>query len=244
MAQTSTSSSSDAELPPARPRSPRGNLLRPGWPEIAVGFVGLAVVALGLGSQLQRLHLDPVVHGLILTALAGVGGIAGFAAAVALRIRDLSAFGVRRTSGRWILIALGAGVVAFALKSLAILAWIQLFGEGENVQSPYAAGGSGGVASLILATAFLALLTPLGEELIFRGVLTNALLRHGPVIGVVGSALIFALTHGVNTVFPAAIVVGLITAEIFRRSGSIWPAVIVHAVHNLPTVPALVIAAG
>ena len=97
---------------------------------------------------------------------------------------------------------------------------------------------------MILATAFLTLLTPLGEELIFRGVLTNALLRHGPVIAVVGSALVFAVTHGINTVFPAALVVGLITAEIFRRSGSIWPAVIVHAVHNLPTVPALVAAAG
>ncbi|MEG3881955.1 CPBP family intramembrane metalloprotease [Microcoleus sp. herbarium7] len=37
-------------------------------------------------------------------------------------------------------------------------------------------------------------------------------------------------------VFPAAVVVGLATAEIFRRSGSIWTAVIVHVVFNLPTI--------
>lgn len=225
---------------PTRPDQP----LRPGWPEIAVGLVGLAVVGLGLGSQLWRLGLHPVVYGLIFTALSGLGGIAGFAAAVAVRIRILGAFGVRRTSGRWILIAIGAGVAAFVLKSLAIWVWIQFFGEGETVQAPYAVGGSGGLLSLILATAFLSLLTPLGEELLFRGVIANALLRYGPIIGVVGSALLFAVAHGLNTVFPAALVVGLITAEIFRRSGSIWPAVIVHAVHNLPTVPFLVAAAA
>ena len=226
---------------PTRPDQP----LRPGWPEIAVGLVGLAVVGLGLGSQLWRLGLPPVVYGPIFTALSGLGGIAGFAAAVAVRIRTLGAFGVRRTSWRWILIAVGAGVAAFVLKSLAIRVWIELFGEGETVQAPYAAGGSGGIVSLVLATAFLSLLTPLGEEeLLFRGVITNALLRYGPILGVVGSALLFAVAHGLNTVFPAALVVGLVAAEIFRRSGSVWPAVVVHAVHNLPTVPFLVAAAA
>ena len=88
------------------------------------------------------------------------------------------------------------------------------------------------------------MLTPLGEELLFRGVVTTALLRYGPIVAVVGSAVIFAVAHGFNTVFPAALVVGLITAEIYRRSGSIWPAVVVHAVHNLPTVPVLVATAA
>ena len=244
MSQISSSSSPPSGVSPAqisaRPDAPP----RPGWPEVAVGLVGLAVVGLGLGSQLGRLGLPPVVHGLVFTALAGLGGITGFAAAVAVRIRTPGAFGLRRTSWRWILIAIGAGVAAFALKTMAIWVWIRVFGEGENIQAPYAAAGSGGLLSLILATAFLSLLTPLGEELLFRGVIANALLRYGPIIGVVGSALLFAVTHGLNTVFPAALVVGLITAEIFRRSGSVWPAVIVHAVHNLPTVPFLVAAAA
>lgn len=106
----------------------------------------------------------------------------------------------------------------------------------------YGDGGSGGVLLLVLATVFIGLLTPLGEEFLFRGVLTNALLRYGPFVGVVGSTLIFALAHGVNEVFPAALVTGLIAGEVFRRSGSVWPGVVVHAVVNLPTVPALVLA--
>lgn len=211
-------------------------VLRPSLPEAIVGVVVLSVVGFGGGSQLSRLGLDPVVYGLVFTALAGIAGIAGFAAAVLLRIRSLRPFGVRRVSRRWLLIGVGAGVVAFVLKSLAILVWIQITGDSTNVQAMYGEGGSGGILSLILATVFLGLLTPLGEEFLFRGVITTVLLRHGrPVIAVVGSTLIFAIAHGINTVFPAALVVGLITAEVFRRSGSIWPGLLVHFVFNLPS---------
>jgi hypothetical protein len=125
---------------------------------------------------------------------------------------------------------------------LAVLGWIQLTGNTNNVQGVYAEGGSGGVLSLVLATFFLGIVTPLGEELFFRGVVTNALLCYGSFIGVVGSTVIFALGHGINIVFPAAVVAGLATAEIFRRSGSVWTAVIVHVVFNLPTISAMVAA--
>ena len=55
-------------------------------------------------------------------------------------------------------------------------------------------------------------------------IVTNALLRYDPFAGVMGSTVIFALMHGINNIFPAAVVAGLATAEVFRRSGSIWPA--------------------
>ncbi len=224
-------------------RPAHNRLTRPTLPEAIVGLVVLGVVTFGGGSQLSRLGLDPVVYGLVLTALSGVAGIAGFAAAVLLRIRSLSAFGVRPVSRRWLFIGAGAGLVAFVVKSLAVLAYIEITGNSVPYQTMYAEGGSGGVLSLILATLFISFLTPLGEELLFRGVITTVLLRHGrPVIAVVGSALTFAIAHGI-TVFPAALLVGLITAEIYRRSGSVWPAVVVHIVYNLPQLP-LMVAAG
>jgi uncharacterized protein len=214
----------------------------PGWLEIIVGLVVFAIIGFGVGSQLKRIGLDPVVYGLIFASLSGIAGIAGFAAAVLLRIRSLSAFGVRPVSRRWLLIAVGVGLVAFVLKGLAVLGWIQITGNTNNVQGVYAEGGSGGVLSLVLATVFIAVFSPLGEELLFRGVVTNALLRYGPFVGIVGSTLIFAIGHGINIVFPAAIVAGLATAEIFRRSGSVWPALVVHVVFNLPTIPVMVVA--
>ncbi|MBE8989417.1 CPBP family intramembrane glutamic endopeptidase [Nostoc sp. LEGE 12450] len=215
---------------------------RPGWLEIIVGLVVLAIVGFGVGSLLRRLGFDPVVYGLILTSWTGVATLTAFAVAVRLRIRSLNAFGVRPVSKRWLLIAIGVGLVAFVLKGLAVLGWIQITGNTNNVQGVYAEGGSGGVLSLVLATLFLGIVTPLGEELFFRGVVANALLRYGSFIGVVGSTVIFALCHGINIVFPAAVVAGLATAEVFRRSGSVWTAVIVHVVFNLPTIPVMVAA--
>ncbi|MEP0970196.1 CPBP family intramembrane metalloprotease [Leptolyngbya sp. SLC-A1] len=164
---------------------------RPDWLEVVVGLVVCAIVGYGGGSQLSRLGLDPVVYGLVFTALSGVAGIAGFAAAVLLRIRPLRAFGVRRTSRRWLITGAGAGVVTFVVKGLADLTYIAITGDSSTPQTMYAEGGSGGILSLILATMFLGLLTPLGEELLFRGVVANALLRYGPFIGVVGSTLDF-----------------------------------------------------
>lgn len=215
---------------------------RPGLPEGIVGLIVFSIVGYGGGALLARRGLDPVVLGLIFTALTGVAGIAGFAAAALLRIRSLSAFSVRRVSRWWLLIGVGAGLVAFVVKGLAVMAYTAITGDSSNPQTVYAEGGSGGVLSLILATLFLGLLTPVGEELLFRGVVANVLLRHGPLFGVVSSALIFALMHGINIVFPAALVMGLVGAELLRRSGSVWPAVVVHVVFNLPTVPVMIVA--
>ena len=213
---------------------------RPGWPEIAVGLLVFAVVGFGGGSLIARMDFPPLVIGLIFTGLSGLAGLAGFAAAVRLRIRALAPFGFGPVSRRWLWIGLAAGVFAFFVKGLAVLGYLSLVGSTENPQDIYAMGATGGVGSIILATILLGILTPIGEEFLFRGVLANALLRYGALVGVVGSALIFAVMHGINMVFPAALVAGLVAGEVFRRSGSIWPAVIVHIVFNLPTIPVMV----
>lgn len=215
----------------------------PGWPEIVVGLAGMAVFGFGGVKLLATLNLDSTLYGLILTGWSGVGGIAAFAVAASLRIRSLAPFGIVRTSPRWLLIGLGAGAAATAVKIFVSIAWVLVAGEGSNPQTVYAEGASGGALFLVLAVIFLGLLTPFGEELVFRGILTNALLRYGPVVGVVGSSLIFGLFHGINIILPAAIIAGLFAGEVFRRSGSIWPAVIVHVVFNLPT-PIAMVAVG
>lgn len=213
----------------------------PGWREVALGLAVLAVLGYGGGILISRLAIDPVAIGLMFTALSGVASLAGFFAAF-WRIRWWAAFGIRRTTYRWLFIGVAAGVIAFVIKSIAILVYISLTGESTSPQEIYATGASGGIMTVVLATFFLAVITPIGEEFLFRGVVTTALLRYGPVVGVVGGASIFAVFHGINMVFPAALVVGLIAGEIFRRSGSIWPAVVVHTVVNLPTIPVMVLA--
>ncbi|GAA4210725.1 type II CAAX endopeptidase family protein [Streptosporangium oxazolinicum] len=205
---------------------------RPGWPEIVVGLLAM-VAATAVLPFLGSLGLDAVTYGLILTAWSGIVGLTGFAAAALIRIRSWGAFGVRRTTWRWMGIGVAAGVVAVLLKGLVNYVVINLIGFDADPQGSYYDAAGGGVLPLILTFAFLAVLTPIGEEFLFRGVITNALLRYGPVIGVLSSSVVFAVFHGINLAMTTAFVVGVIAAEVMRRSGSIWPAVVVHAVNNL-----------
>ncbi|WP_208007731.1 CPBP family intramembrane glutamic endopeptidase [Labedella endophytica] len=207
--------------------------LRPGWPEVLVGLALGAAVVLLLVVAPDTVSADPVVWGLILAAAAGVAGLIGFGGAVLTRRRPLQAFAIRRTSGRWILLGIVFGIVAFVLKGLVNTVVSAVAGALEDPQGSYYDAAGGGLLPLVLTFLFLAVLTPIGEEFLFRGVITNALLRYGPLVGVVGSSIIFALFHGINLALPSAFVVGLVAAEVMRRSGSIWPAVIVHSVNNL-----------
>jgi membrane protease YdiL (CAAX protease family) len=217
---------------------------RPGWPEVLLGLAVLAVVAYGTALYLLDLvTLAPVGRGLVVAALSGVAGILGFLAAWGLRIRAFAAFGVRRTTPRWLLIGVGGGLLAFAATRVIGLVIGALGVRPEDVQTEFTDAGSGGIGSLVLSMLFLAVLTPLGEELTYRGVVASALLRYGALVGVVGSALVFAVMHGPNVIFFASLVVGLITGELRRRSGSVWPGVVTHGVNNaLALLVALVVA--
>ncbi|QBI56249.1 CPBP family intramembrane glutamic endopeptidase [Streptomonospora litoralis] len=218
--------------------------VRPGWIEIAVGLLALVASTIVLPFfGPWGLELNDVAYGLVVAAWSGIAGLVGFGAAALVRIRSLGAFGVKRTSWRWMLAGVAGGLVALAAKGAVILAITALTGFDSNPQGMYYDAAGGGVLPLILTFAFLAVLTPIGEEFLFRGVLANALLRYGPVVGVLSSSVVFGLFHGINIVLPAAIVVGIVAAELMRRSGSIWPAVVVHAVNNA-ALPLLVLVTG
>jgi len=206
---------------------------RPGWTEIGAGVAVFLLMSFGGIPLVKALGLDPVVYGLILTAWSGIAGIVGFVVASSLRIRSLTPFGVRRTSWRWLAIGVAGGLIAFVLARLATLLVTLVVGTTADVQKVYTDTGAASPVSLVLTLLFIAVLTPIGEELLFRGVVANALLRYGKVAGILGSAVVFAAVHGPNLAMVTAVIVGLIDAELFRRSGSIWPGVVVHAMNNL-----------
>lgn len=206
---------------------------RPGWPEILVALGVFALVGYGAPPLLRALGIDHYVYALTLAAWSGVAGIIAFTVAARLRARSLPTFGLVRPTWRWVGIAVGAGVVAWVLTRIAAVIWTAVVGTPADVQAVYGEAANAGALSLVLSTLFLAVLTPIGEELVFRGVVTTALLRYGPVVAVVGSAAVFALFHGLSAVLVTAFIVGLVNGELRRRSGSVWPGVIVHVVNNL-----------
>lgn len=78
------------------------------------------------------------------------------------------------------------------------------------------------------------LLAPLSEEIVFRGAVLRSLLRwrENPWVGIVISALLFALIHMNPAQMPHAFLIGLLLGWMYYRTDSIVPGVVYHWVNN------------
>jgi membrane protease YdiL (CAAX protease family) len=80
----------------------------------------------------------------------------------------------------------------------------------------------------VMAIAF----APFAEEYLFRGLLFRALDREwGGWHAVVGSAAFFAIYHPPLSWLPVALL-GIANALLFKKTGRLWPAVLLHMVYN------------
>lgn len=207
--------------------------VRPGWPEIfvALGVYLLMLLALSLFLLLRIPEEQAGLRGIAGMALNGVAGTVALLAAFVIRIRDLTVFGFRRVALRWLLIGAALGVVAVGLSFLIEHVYFSLINE-PNTQADFQAAARAGLLSLLVLVFTGALLTPFGEEVVFRGVIANALNRYGPWAGIVGSAFIFAAVHGPSVIFFNAFMAGILTGYLFRKTESIWPGLMTHVVYN------------
>lgn len=212
---------------------------RIGLPEVLVAAViYLAVQFAGAGVILVAFGREALVSGkaapiLLMVLTAAVS--AGLAALVAglIRVRSAAALGLVRPAGRWLLIGAGCGLAGFLANRVVVVSYVAITGDHSNPQEGMADTAMGGLWwQFGLLLLFGAVLTPIGEELLFRGVSFGWLRRWGFALAAVVSSVIFGLAHGVNAVLPAAILLGLVHAWLYERSGSLWPAVISHAVNN------------
>ncbi|NKB15775.1 MAG: CPBP family intramembrane metalloprotease, partial [Sphingomonadales bacterium] len=88
------------------------------------------------------------------------------------------------------------------LSLLIIDAHAEITGTTDTSQAILHAAAQGGVLPFLLALLGGAFVTPLGEELLFRGVIANALNRYGALAGVGLSAIIFGVAHGIRHAAP------------------------------------------
>lgn len=221
------------EMAPSQQPAPRIAPVRPGWPELGIGLAVLLALEFGLARLVLTSQPGPIVVALFMTALSAVVGGGGFLAAFLIRVRKMAAFGITRCSWKWILIGAAGGITATLLKIPLTMAYTALFGQAASTQSTWSVTAAGGIGAIALSFLFLGILTPLGEELFFRGVVTTVLLRYGPLVGVIGSTVVFALLHGEPILMISAVLVGLPAAELRRRTNSLWPGVALHIVFDL-----------
>jgi len=141
-------------------------------------------------------------------------------------------------AGRWPLRrSLGAAtVLVLAFRFVAGL-WSALFATA----APAALGSSTtramqgiyseyGLVALLLVAAVI---VPIVEELLFRGVLLNGLARHMSFwIAAIVQACVFALVHEELTSMPLIMVMGVMAAWVFRRSGGLAAPIALHMFNN------------
>lgn len=86
---------------------------------------------------------------------------------------------------------------------------------------------------LILLMGLVAVVGPIAEEVVFRGV-TYAALRRRFGIGwaLWGSAALFAAVHADLMAFAPILVLGLLLGWLYEQSGSLIPSMAVHMLHN------------
>jgi hypothetical protein len=206
--------------------------VQPGWPEVAVALVTYLILIAAIGLwMVQTPDEQAALRGIIGMAANGAAGAIALLAAFALRIRDFQAFGFRAAERKWLLAGAALGVFAFGL-SFMIEGIYFLFITEKNTQADFQAAASGGALSLLALLITGAFFTPFGEEVVFRGVIANALNRYGMWAGVVGSAAIFAVIHGPSVILLDAFMVGILTGILFRKTGSLWPSLVIHIVYN------------
>jgi membrane protease YdiL (CAAX protease family) len=93
--------------------------------------------------------------------------------------------------------------------------------------------GLAAIAGVVLAYAAVALVGPIVEEMLFRGLLTAAFRqRFGPYRTAAITAAIFAISHLIPRVMPAVFLLGLALAFVYERIGSTMPGMLVHCLYN------------
>jgi membrane protease YdiL (CAAX protease family) len=147
---------------------------------------------------------------------------------------SLRGLGFRPVSWRWWALGVTGGAVGAAAAwglAAALAAW-----GWPPPSHPVGtiAAGARSLADLLLVLVTVSVVVPLGEETFFRGFAYQLLrARLGVAPAVLGTALLFALVHGLDVgAWVPLLPIGVLFALLVERSGSLVPAVAAHGMVN------------
>lgn len=130
----------------------------------------------------------------------------------------------------WLLGVVGYYLLAFILTALASL----VLPDSLMTQAQYTGFNANSWGGAILIVFILAIITPIFEELIFRGFLLGKLQRlAGFWPTAIITSLLFAVAHGQVNVGLVTFVLSMITCYQRKRTGATWAGMGLHMVVNL-----------
>jgi len=168
---------------------------------------------------------DTVAVGLVLYLL-----LFSFALLIATGLDFREAFALRPPASwrRAALTALGAFVAMWVLA--AILE--QLFHAGEEQGLDPKQLSTDLLPPFLLNLVLAAVIVPVVEELIYRGLGFTLLVQFGDLAAISMTAIAFALAHGIVEGIPVFFVIGAALAFVRSRTNSIYPSMIMHGTFN------------
>jgi hypothetical protein len=207
----------------------------------AVGLVA-SFVGASLGLAITG---DTTGHiGALTTALAAGGQFGGWFVAMVLVARQKGRGSLRLDFGFTIQIrdwwALFAGLGLFAVSTVMIAPLVDIVNEHQQVVDDLE-NATG--AKLVVFALLAAVVAPICEELLFRGLLLRALRRRMlPWAAIAVQALVFALAHpllsptlGDFAVVPALLLLGVVSGIAATRNGDLSASILMHIGFNLVT---------
>lgn len=176
------------------------------------------------GTIIAMLSVDTMIFSMV----SGLLTIAIVLAFYLIRRKKLSeALMLRPVPAPTLLTAASLAPVLYFLVTTALTllpeAWLESYSEaseGINTES-------------LVGVIAVAVVAPIVEEFIFRGLVMNRLSRVMPGwLAVVLSAAVFGACHGHPVWFAYAFVLGAVFGFIDLRAGSIWPSILGHVAFN------------
>lgn len=215
---------------------------RPAWGALEGLFVPIACIllaglVLGLGVGLSGLDYTASTGDTALwLAAAGVSLPAVILVFYTLKLRrlPLSAFKLSRLA-REDYKELAKSFGLYILLSFGLLVAAQLFYSGFDPTQEQELGlePTQSLAQLGLMFVVLAVLTPLSEELLFRGFMFPGLrTKMGWLPAAIVSAAIFGLLHGQVNVALDTAALGFVSARLMDRTDSLTPSILLHGAKN------------
>ena len=168
----------------------------------------------------------------ILESVFLIGGV--YFLGLKRRQQSWTSIGLRKPNASWTAMGGLIGIIAIPLSALIAIGIQFALGKPiENPQLPFLVPDGFSWFGAISMFLVVGLLAPFAEELYFRGVLYLWMgERWGIWVGILLSSVFFAIVHGEVSVAGAAFGLGIILAWAYERSGSLWVAIMIHAINN------------
>lgn len=199
---------------------------------VSIAFFSITGMLSGNTTNPNELIASPVFN-IGMMALQAVALFAAVSAGRAWRRVSWAAIGLEALSRRWIILSVVAAVALRVLLVPIVMLLATLgFPMDNSPQVAFLAPEGFSWSMLIWMLLLGGVAIPLTEELFFRGVLYAWLRRWGVWLATLISAGVFAAVHVNPGVMVVAFLLGLVTAYVYERSGSLWSSILVHVAVN------------